>query len=120
MKTLVERGDTSNIKLFDRAVMELSPYMTPIEIDKTVGFMDRIQGSKWDINPSEEDSITQLKLILGADRYTELKLAWSLDNQRLIDGLPEARTKYRHKATGQLFDGLDETDSIDDYEKIKI
>jgi hypothetical protein len=117
---MVTRGDTQNIKLFDRMVMELCPYMTAIEIDKTVGFMDKIQGSKYDINPSEEDSITQLKLILGSDRYAEVKMLWLKDNQHLVGDLPDAKTKYLHIATGQLFDGLDPEDNPEDYKVIKV
>jgi hypothetical protein len=116
MRTLVTRGDTTQIKTFDRMVMELSPYMTPVEIDRTVGFMDKIQGSKWDINPSDEDSITQLKLILGTDRYGELKHQWSLDNQQLLKEY--GTKKYFHKATGALYDGLDPEDLPEDYQEI--
>jgi hypothetical protein len=120
MRTIVTRGDTQQIKTFDRMVMELCPYLTPIEIDKVVGFMDRIQGSQYDINPTETDSATQLKLILGGDRYAAVKQQWTLDNQHILAGVPEAGTKYLHVATGQLYDGLDETDNPDDYKVVKV
>ena len=118
MRTLVTRGDTSQIKTFDRMVMELSPYMTPIEIDRTVGFMDRIQGSQWDINPSDEDSITQLQLILGTDRYVELKYLWSKDNQQLLKEY--GQKKFIRKSDGTLWDGLDPEDKQEDYQEIFI
>ena len=116
MRTMVTRGDTGNIKLFDRMVMELCPYMTAIEIDRTVGFMDRIQGSKYDINPTEADSITQLKIILGSDRYVELKHLWSRDNQPLLQ--EHGTLKYIHLATGMAYDGLDSTDDESHYTKL--
>jgi hypothetical protein len=119
MRTLVQRGDTQNIKVFDKMVMELCPYLTPLEIDKTVGFMDRIQGSKWDINPTESDSITQLKLILGGDRYQEVKMMWAKDNQHIIRDIEDAKTKFIHKATQQVFDGLDPEDDPNDYIELK-
>jgi len=113
MRTLVTRGDTQNIKLFDRLVMELCPYLLPLEIDKVVGFMDRIQGSKWDINPSEEDSVTQLKLILGSDRYAEVKMLWTVDNQHLTR--EHGTKKYMRKSDSTMWDGLDDSDNPSDY-----
>jgi hypothetical protein len=116
---MVQRGDTQNIKVFDRMVMELCPYLTPLEIDRTVGFMDRIQGSKWDINPTESDSVTQLRLILGGDRYQEVKMLWAKDNQHIIRDIEDAKTKFIHKATQQVFDGLDPEDDPNDYIELK-
>lgn len=115
MKSLIDRPDTQRIKNFDMMVAQLSKYMSEYEIDRVVDFMDTIADSRWDVNPSVEDSATQLKLILGSDRYDQIKLEWSKKNQNLIQ---DGKVKFIHIATGQVFDGLDETDDPLDYSKI--
>lgn len=117
MKTLIDRPDTQRIRTFDRMVAELSPYLTELEVDKIVDFMNTIADSKWDVNPSVEDSATQLRLILGSDRYLQVKQQWSAKNQHLI---PEGRTKYLRISDGTWWDGLDPEDNPADYKEIRI
>jgi hypothetical protein len=116
MKTLIDRPDTTLIKNFDKMVAELSKYMNEWEIDRCVDFMDSISDSRWDINPSVEESASQLKIILGSERYQQIKLEWAKDNQHLIN---DGRTKFIHKQTGIAYDGLDPEDNPDDYQAIQ-
>ena len=118
MQTLIDRPNTNQIKNLDRMVMELSPFMTEFEIDSIVEFMTKIKDSKYDINPSIEDSKTQLKLILGSDRYEEIVMSWKMKNQKLLTSF--GTLKYKEKSTGLIFDGLDPADKPDDYEKIYV
>ena len=117
LQTLIDRPDTTKIRTFDRMVAELSPFMTELEVDRTVEFMNTITDSQWDINPSVEDSATQLRIILGSERYFQLKQEWSRRNQRLV---PEGRTRYRRRSDGTWWDGLDPEDNPDDYERIVV
>lgn len=113
-KLLVERPNNNNIKVFDKMTVELSPYMTELEIDAIVSFMIEIQHSKWDINPTVEDSKTQLQLILGSERFAEICKEWNKKNQKFLTVF--GTRKYRHKVDKTLWDGLDPTDNPDDYE----
>jgi hypothetical protein len=117
MKQLIDKPNNQNIRVFDRMVAELSRWMTDEEIDKCVGFLDQIAGSQWDINPTLDDSKTQLKIILGGDRYEEIKAQWSIKNQHLIK---DGKTKYIHKTTKKVYDGLDPHDDPLDYTMIKM
>ena len=118
MRQLIDRPDTTKIKNFDRVVVELSKYMTPLELDNCLEFMETVSDSKWDINPSVDDSITQLKMILGSERYLYLKHEWAKNNQHLLQNL--GQKKYFHKPTGTYWDGLDATDDVNDYEEIYV
>jgi hypothetical protein len=115
-KTLLDRPNTTKIAHFDRMVAELSKWMTELEIDTVVNFMDTIQHSQWDINPTVEDSATQLKLLIGNDRYQQIKHQWSLSNQTLLKSI--GAIKYRDRRTGEMYDGLDSQDKPEDYEII--
>ena len=115
LKQLVDKPVvTSNIRIFDKMCTELSPYMTEFEIDQVVSFMLEIQHSKWDINPTVEDSKTQLQLILGVERFSEICKQWNNKNQKWLTVF--GVRKYRHKVDKTLWDGLDDTDNIEDYE----
>lgn len=121
MKTLVDRPNTNNIKVFDRMVTELSPYMTEIEIDLIVEFMTKINNSKFDINPSIEDSKTQLKMILGSDRYEEIVNVWKQNNQKLLSSFGTLKYKNKKDTSDKtLYDGLDPTDNPEDWEKVYV
>lgn len=118
-KTLVDKPNfTHNIRVFDKMVTELSPYMTELEIDQVVSFMCEIQHSKWDINPTVEDSKTQLQLILGSDRFSEICKQWNSKNQKWLTVF--GTRKYRHKVDKTYWDGLDDTDNVNDYEIVYI
>lgn len=97
-------------------VTELSPYMNELEIDQCIEFMFTVQGSKWDINPSIEDSKTQLQLILGKERYQEIVMSWTMKNQKLLTSF--GTRKYQHKVDKTIWDGLDPEDKAEDYEQI--
>lgn len=118
MRQLIDRPDTSNIKVLDRMVTELSPYLSEIEIDLIVEFMVKIKDSKFDINPSIEDSKTQIQLIIGQQRYNEVVDVWKQKNQKLLTSW--GTMKYKHKVDKTIWDGLDDTDNPDDYEKIYV
>ena len=115
MKTLIDRPYNPNIKNFDLMVAQLSKYLNPYEIDLLVDFMDTIANSQWDINPTPDDCASQFRIILGSERYEEIKAKWSLANQHLIK---DGRKKYIHKESGLAYDGLDETDNPHDYMEI--
>jgi hypothetical protein len=107
-----------HIKNFDKMVTELSPFMNEIEIDQCISFMHTLQDTKNDINPSPEDCKTQLQIMFGRDRFTELTKQWGAKNQKFLSVF--GSLKYRLKTDGSYWDGLDETDNIDDYEKVYI
>jgi len=118
MKTLIDRPNTNNIKVFDKMVTELSPYMSEIEIDLVVEFMTKIDGSKYDVNPSIEDSKTQIQMIIGTQRYHDIVDVWKQKNQKILTSF--GTLKFKHKVDKTLWDGLDPTDNPEDYEKIYV
>lgn len=105
-----------HIKHFDKMVTELSPFMREDEIDKCIGFMFTLQDTKNDINPSPEDCKTQLKIMLGSERFIELAQEWGKKNQKFLSVF--GTLKFKHKVDGTYWDGLDETDNPEDYEKV--
>jgi hypothetical protein len=107
-----------HIKNFDKMCTELSPFMTEIEIDQCIMFMHTLTDTKYDINPSPEDCKTQLKIMLGSDRFLELTQQWGVKNQKFLSVF--GSLKFKEKSTGKFYDGLDETDNVEDYEKIYI
>jgi len=107
-----------HIKNFDKMVTELSPYMNEIEIDQCISFMHTLTATKNDINPSPEDCKTQLQIMFGRDRFLELTQQWGKKNQKFLSVF--GALKYKDKRDGKLYDGLDETDNVEDYEKIYI
>jgi hypothetical protein len=109
---------TNNIRVFDKMCTELSPYMTELEVDQVVSFMLEIQHSKWDINPTVDDSKTQLQLILGSDRFAQICKQWNRKNQKWLTVF--GTRKYKHKVDGTYWDGLDPEDNEDDYEIVWI
>ena len=107
-----------HIKNFDKMVTELSPFMNEIEIDQCISFMHTLTDTKNDINPSPEDCKTQLQIMFGRDRFLELTQQWGKKNQKFLSVF--GALKFKEKATGKFYDGLDETDNVDDYEKVYI
>jgi hypothetical protein len=105
-----------HIKNFDKMVTELSPFMTELEIDQCISFMFTLKDTKNDINPSPEDCKTQLQLMFGRDRFLELTQQWGVKNQKFLSVF--GSLKYKDKRTGEYYDGLDETDNSEDYEKV--
>lgn len=119
LKLLVDKPVvTSNIRVFDKMCTELSPYMTEFEVDAVVSFMLEIQHSKWDINPTVDDSKTQLQLILGSERFAEICKQWNRKNQKWLTVF--GTRKYKKKDDGSYWDGLDIEDNPDDYEIVWI
>ena len=115
-KGLIDRPFTNHISNFDKMTQELSKYMTEIEIDQCISFMITLQDTKYDINPSPEDCKTQMQIMFGRDRFLELTQAWGKENQKFLSVF--GALKYKDKRTGEYYDGLDETDNIEDYEKV--
>jgi hypothetical protein len=97
---------------------ELSKYMTEIEIDQCISFMITLKDTKYDINPSPEDCKTQMQIMFGRDRFLELTQKWGKDNQKFLSVF--GTLKFRLKSDGSYWDGLDETDNKEDYEKVYI
>ena len=117
MKTLLDRVDTTHVRTLDRMIAELSPHMSEFEIDASVELLNTLASSKFDINLSVDDAKTQLKLLLGSERYEMIKCAWALKNQHLI---VDGRTKYICKKTNMVYDGLDPHDSPEDYTMVRM
>jgi len=107
-----------HIKNFDKMTTELSPFMTEYEIDQCISFMHTLKDTKNDINPSPEDCKTQLQIMFGRDRFLEMTKAWGEKNQKFLSVF--GTLKYRLKSDGSYWDGLDETDNVEDYEKVYI
>jgi hypothetical protein len=118
-KGLVDRPFyTGHIKNFDKMTVELSPYMTEHEIDQCISFMYTLEDTKFDINPSAEDCKTQMELMFGKDRFLEICKMWNAKNQKWLSVF--GKLKYKRKSDGSYWDGLDDTDNPDDYEKVYI
>jgi hypothetical protein len=118
MKILSDRKDTTYIKNLDRMVLELGKYMTPTEIDIAVDLINTLSDSKYDINLTEDDAASQLKILLGSERYHQLKTLWSKDNQHLLKDV--GVKKFLRKVDNKLFDGLDESDNPEDYMEVYV
>ena len=113
--------DNKKINIMNKMVTELSLYMTEIELDRCMDFMYQIEDSKFDINPTVSDCKTQLKLILGSDRYEEIVEQWKNNNQKLLSVF--GTLKYKNKKDSNdktLYDGLDPEDNPEDWEKIYV
>lgn len=117
MKTLIDRLDTTRVRNLDHMIAELSPHMNEFEIDRAVDLLNMMATSKFDINLSVDDASTQLKLLLGTERYEQIKYHWSVKNQHLIK---DGRKKYYRKSDGRIFDGLDPEDDPSDYNVINM
>ena len=109
---------TLGFKQFEKMYNELCPYLNDIEQDKCLDFMITIEDSKYDVNPTIEDCKTQMKLILGSDRYDEIVQKWKVDNQKVLSIY--GRLKYRYRKDGTMWDGLDPEDNPEDYEKVYV
>lgn len=121
LKGLIDRPFTNNIKNFDRMVVELGKYMNEFEMDKCIEFMMTVSDSKWDTNPSIEDSKTQLKLIFGSERYEEIVSHWKQDNQKILSSFGTLKYKNKRDSSDKtLYDGLDDTDNPEDWEKVYV
>lgn len=107
-----------HIKNFDKMVTELSPFMTEYEIDQCISYMHTLKDTKFDINPSPEDCKTQLQIMLGRDRLLELTQQWGQKNQKFLSVF--GTMKFKRKSDGTYWDGLDDTDNVDDYIKVYI
>ena len=113
--------DNNKINIMNKMVTELSIYMTDMELDRCMDFMYEIENSKYDINPTVSDCKTQLKLILGSDRYDEIVEQWKNNNQKLLSVF--GTLKYKNKLDGSdktLYDGLDPEDDPKDWEKVYV
>lgn len=113
--------DNKKVDIMNKMVTELSLYMKESELDRCMDFMYQIEDSKFDINPTVSDCKTQLKLILGSERYDEIVSQWKQNNQKLLSVF--GTLKYKSKLDPNdktLYDGLDPTDNPEDWEKIYV
>ena len=109
---------TSKNKNLDIMVAQLSPYLNQFEMDRILDFMYTIDNSEFEINYTVDDASSQLSIILGPERYQEIKIRWSKNNQPLVKDV--GTKKYMEISTGKLYDGLDPTDNIKDYIEIYV
>lgn len=112
---------TLGFKQFEKMYNELCPYLQEFEQNKCLDFMITIEGSKYDVNPSIEDCKTQMRLILGSDRYTEVVEQWKQNNQKVLSAF--GTLKYRNKldtTDKTYYDGLDPEDNPEDWEKVYV
>ena len=113
--------DNKKVNIMNKMVTELSIYMHETELDRCMDFMYTIENSKFDINPTVNDCKTQLKLILGSERYDEIVEQWNKNNQKLLSVF--GTLKYKNKldtSDKTLYDGLDPEDNPDDWEKVYV
>jgi hypothetical protein len=113
--------DNKKIDIMNKMVTELSLYMSEIELDRCLDFMYQIEDSKFDINPTVSDCKTQLKLILGSDRYDEIVDKWKSNNQKILSVFGTLKFKSKLDPSDKtLYDGLDPEDNPKDWEKIYV
>jgi len=113
--------NTYGFNLFNKMTIELTPYLSEIEVDKLLDFMVTIQNSKYDINPTVTDCKSQVKLILGSDRYEQVVEAWKQNNQKVLTVFGTLKYKNKKDSTDKtLYDGLDPEDDPNHYEKVYV
>ena len=113
--------DNKKVDIMNKMVTELSLYMTTTELDQCMDFMYQIEDSKFDINTTVSDCKTQLRLILGSDRYEEIVSHWKQNNQKLLSVFGTLKFKNKKDLTDKtLYDGLHPEDNPDDWEKIYV
>jgi len=105
-------------KIMDKMVTELSLYMNSFELDTCMKFLWTCEQGNFDANLSVTDCATQLKLILGSERYFQIQETWSQKNQKILSVY--GKLKYKCKKTSKVYDGLDADDEVTDYEKIYV
>lgn len=110
--------DNKKVNIMNKMVTELSLYMTDMELERCMDFMYQIEDSKFDINPTVSDCKTQLKLILGSERYDIVVDQWKQNNQKLLSVF--GTLKYKGKKDGITYDGLDPEDDPNDFDKIYV
>lgn len=113
--------DNKKVNIMNKMITELSLYMNESELDRCLDFMYQIEDSKFDINPTVSDCKTQLKLILGSDRYDEIVSKWKDNNQKILSVFGTLKFKNKLDPTDKtLYDGLDPTDNPEDWEKVYV
>jgi hypothetical protein len=113
--------DNKKVDIMNKMVTELSVYMHESELDRCMDFMYQIEDSKFDINPTVEDCKSQIKLILGSDRFSEVIEQWNKNNQKLLSVFGVLKYKNKKDSSDKtLYDGLDPEDNPDDWEKVYV
>lgn len=113
--------DNKKVDIMNKMVTELSMYMNDFELDRCMDFMYEIENSKFDINPTVSDCKTQLKLILGSDRYEQIVEQWKNNNQKLLSVFGTLKYKNKKDSSDKtLYDGLDPEDDPKDWEKVYV
>ena len=113
--------DNKKIDMMNKMVTELSIYMHETELDRCMDFMYTIENSKFDINPTVSDCKSQLKLILGSDRYDYIVEQWKQNNQKILSVFGTLKYKNKKDSTDKtLYDGLDPEDDPNDFDKVYV
>jgi len=113
--------DNKKIDMMNKMVTELSIYMHETELDRCMDFMYTIENSKFDINPTVSDCKSQLKLILGSDRYDYIVEQWKHNNQKILSVFGTLKYKNKKDSTDKtLYDGLDPEDDPNDFDKVYV
>jgi len=113
--------DHKKVNIMNKMVTELSPYMTDTELDRCMDFMYQIEDSKFDINPTVSDCKSQIKLIIGSDRFSEIIEQWNNNNQKLLSVFGTLKYKSKKDTSDKtLYDGLDPEDDPNDWEKVYV
>jgi len=113
--------DNKKIDIMNKMVTELSIYMHETELDRCMDFMYAIENSKFDINPTVSDCKSQLKLILGSDRYDYIVEQWKQNNQKILSVFGTLKYKNKKDSTDKtLYDGLDPEDDPNDFDKVYV
>ena len=113
--------DNKKVDIMNKMVTELSIYMNETELDRCLDFMYQIEDSKFDINPTVSDCKSQLRLILGSDRYDMIVSQWKQNNQKILSVFGTLKFKNKLDTSDKtLYDGLDDTDDPEHWEKIYV
>ena len=122
LKAMIDKPITTDkFRAFDKMVSELGPFMNVFETDRCIDFMYQIEKSEYDINPSISDCKTQLQIILGSDRFEEIVSEWKKYNQKVLTQFGTLKFKNKKDPTDKtLYDGLDDTDDPNEWEKVYV
>ena len=118
-KTILDKPMVVNhVAVLDKMITELSTHMRDDEVDKCIGFLHTLKDTKIDVNWTATDAKTQICIMLGSDRFQELAEKWSAKNQKFLTVF--GTLKFKRKSDKTLWDGLDEEDKVEDYDKVYI
>jgi len=110
--------ETKDYKIFEFILSQLGPYMMSGEVDAILDFLYELENTKYSVSFTAHQAESQMRLILGSDRYTEIVLEWSERNQKY---LKQFNNKYfQHTTTKKLKKTLDELDDPTEFKDFYI